>query len=131
MAVGPPCNGEESALTSAADAARVLIGLFTACSARAGLAAAAGAPLKRRAPAGCKPRRIAVAAAAAAPLGGADVEAAAPGTPSMQAPPRRRAVYYRPESRIDVAARTIMAVRGAPGRPACSARAARPFADSP
>ena len=121
MAVGSPCDAEESALISAADAARVLIGLFTACSARARLVAAAGAPLKRRAPAGaCKPRRIAIAAAV--PPGSDDVEAAAPATPSVRAPQRRRVVYYRPESRIDLAARNIMAVRFAPGQRRAAAR---------
>jgi hypothetical protein len=110
MAVNAPCDAEESALTSAAEAARVLIDLFAACSARAGLATS---PLKRRAPGGCKPRRIALAAAAAVPYGG-DVEDAAPTTPTGLAQPRRRVVYYRPESRIDIAASTIVAVRGAP-----------------
>lgn len=121
LAVDPPCDAEESALTSAADAARVLIGLFVACSARAGLGSAI-APLKRRAPGGCKPRRIALAAAAAGPYGGGDVEEDAPMTPTALAQPRRRVVYYRPESRIDIAARTIVAVRGA--RPGQRAREA-------
>ena len=129
-AANPPCDAEESALTSAADAARVLIGLFAACSARAGLAAAAASPLKRRAPGGCKPLRIALAAAGAVPYGGGDVvEDAAPMTPTTA--PRRRVVYYRPESRIDISARTIVAVRGAP--PGLRARQARrdPVADTP
>ena len=112
MPASSPCDNEESALTSAADAARVLIGLFSACAARAGTVTSAGAPAKRRVPAaGCKPRRIVVAATAAFARGRAE----APGTPTMQAapPPRRRVIYYRPESRIDIAARTIMAVRHA------------------
>ena len=117
MLASSPCDNEESALTSAADAARVLIGLFTACAPCAGAATSAGAPAKRRGPAvGCKPRRIVVAATAAFARSGAEAQAAAPGTPTMRAaaPPRRRVIYYRPESRIDIAARTIMAVRNAP-----------------
>ena len=117
MPASSPCDNKESALTSAADAARVLVGLFSACAHRTGTATAAGAPAKRRGPAGgCKPRRIVVAAPAAFARGGAEAEAAAPGTPTMRAaaPPRRRGIYYRPESRIDIAARTIMAVRHAP-----------------
>ena len=115
MPASSPCDNEESALTSAADAARVLVGLFSACAHRTGTAA--GAPAKRRGPAGgFKPRRIVVAAPAAFARGGAEAEAAAPGTPTMRAaaPPRRHVIYYRPESRIDIAARTIMAVRHAP-----------------
>ena len=128
MPPSSPCDNEESALTSAADAARVLIGLFSACVPRAGTATSAGAPAKRRGPAGgCKPRRIVVAATAAFARGGAEAEAAAPGTPTMRAapPPRRRVIYYRPESRIDIAARTIMAVRHAhaPCRRAAARRA--------
>lgn len=119
------CDGEESMLTSAADAARVLVGLYSACCVRA--AAVAVGP-KRRAPAGaCKPRRIAVAPAATCTHAGVEVASEvlqmAPLTPSMPAPPRRRVVYYRPESRIDISARTIMAVRVAPGAAALRAQA--------